>query len=421
MPTRIKYVYQHHDTWMYRRTYPKPLQPLLGFALKQSLRTRDPRVAKSRVQELNATYASIVSEAEKRLRERQQEVDASTPLPVSRPTYKRLSLMGERTVSSLAEVYLRYQSQRLRYGSYKSVRFAMELLTSHVGHLPVGGLSLKQGKDILSLLSQLSPNVRKYSRSRGRSLEELAALSQTLELATLLPQTQARIWEQLCAFLDWAEQQEELERNPWRKLKVEASSEPHPYLVLTDAQVVLLLRESKGTQLYGPLLFGLLAGLRSGEIVGLTIDDIRSMGNLGRFVSVRPNAHRLLKTRFSEREVPLHRVLEDYLDTRHISAGKLFPELSVDAVARAYAKLREVHPELSGTVFHSTRKWFVTQCERTGVPEHYAATVVGHSSARSANRLTYGLYSGGILDEQKRAIVDGLSLPTVAVRDSRLR
>ena len=63
------------------------------------------------------------------------------------------------------------------------------------------------------------------------------------------------------------------------------------------------------------------------------------------------------------------------------------------------------------TVFHSTRKWFITQCERTGVPEHYTATLVGHHSARSANKLTYALYSGGISDAQKREIVDGIRLP----------
>ena len=60
----------------------------------------------------------------------------------------------------------------------------------------------------------------------------------------------------------------------------------------------------------------------------------------------------------------------------------------------------------------STRKWFITQCERTGVPEHFTATLVGHQSARSANKLTYGLYSAGISDAQKREIVEGVRLPT---------
>jgi hypothetical protein len=58
-------------------------------------------------------------------------------------------------------------------------------------------------------------------------------------------------------------------------------------------------------------------------------------------------------------------------------SGRLFPQLSVDRVIKRYAYLRRRHPELAGTIFHSTRKWFITQCERTGVPEHYTATLVG--------------------------------------------
>ena len=37
--------------------------------------------------------------------------------------------------------------------------------------------------------------------------------------------------------------------------------------------------------------------------------------------------------------------------------------------------------------------------------------VVGHHSARSVNKLTYGLYSAGISDAQKRGIVAGVRLP----------
>jgi integrase len=93
------------------------------------------------------------------------------------------------------------------------------------------------------------------------------------------------------------------------------------------------------------------------------------------------------------------------------SQGRLFPTLSVDKVVRAYAKLRIRYPNLTRTVFHSTRKWFITQRERTGVPVHFAATLVGHHSARSANKQTYALYSEGISDAQKRQIVDGIRLP----------
>ena len=42
-----------------------------------------------------------------------------------------LVFVGERLVAGLAKAYLAEVSQRLRPGSYKSVRFALSLLTSH--------------------------------------------------------------------------------------------------------------------------------------------------------------------------------------------------------------------------------------------------------------------------------------------------
>ena len=180
--------------------------------------------------------------------------------------------------------------------------------------------------------------------------------------------------------------------------------------MLSDAQVCILL-SAKDRVLHSVLLFGLLTGMRSGEICGLMAEDITAKGNLGRFVSIRPNAVRLLKSKAAEREVPLHGVLEQLLDTALPRAGRLFPHLTVDKVVKRYAYLRHLHPELHGTVFHSTRKWFITQCERTGVPEHFTATLVGHHFARSANKLTYGLYSAGISDAHKREIVEGVRLP----------
>ena len=48
MSIRIKHAYKKHNTWVYRRVYPKPLQGLLGSALKQSLKTGDATQAKAR-------------------------------------------------------------------------------------------------------------------------------------------------------------------------------------------------------------------------------------------------------------------------------------------------------------------------------------------------------------------------------------
>jgi integrase len=417
MSPHIRYAYLRHNTWTYRRTYPKALQGVLGSSLKQSLKTQDARVARSRVEEMNRTYLRIISEAEALAGQGTGHTstfsDEPTTLEVSRPHYPRLRLQGDQTVEELGGQYLQEASQRLRPGSFKSVRYAIELLVSHLGKERLGQLSVAQGREVLELISRLSPNVRKYTVAEGQDLKGLAALSGEVEAVTLSPQTQARIWEQMCGFLDWSQNRGEVASNPWSKLRVAEGSEVSPHSVLTDAQVVTLLT-AKDRVLDGALLFGLLTGLRSGEIAGLEAADIVLKGNLGRFLLVRPNSHRLLKSKTAERVVPLHPVLENYLDTHLPRTGRLFPTLSVDRVVKAYAKLRSRHIALSGTVFHSTRKWFITQCERTGVPEHFTASLVGHQSARSANRLTYGLYSGGISDAQKRDIIDRIRLPAGA-------
>ena len=418
MSPQIKYAYKTHNTWIYRRVYPKPLQPLLGTALKQSLKTGDAGEAKLRVAELNQTFITLIKEAQAHATATSLTVTppdiptaAQAPrLGVTRPRYQRVRLVEDVLVADLAQAYLTEASQRLRPGSYKSVRFALELLTSHLGQQAVGDLTLTQGKEVLGYITQLSPNVRKYREGKGATLAELATLSHENESTTLAPQTQARILKQMSQFLDWCVGEGELGANPWEALKVKDRPEVHPHGMLTDAQVNILL-SAKDRVLHNALLFGLLTGMRSGEICGLMAEDVTAKGNLGRFISIRPNRVRLLKSKAAEREVPLHGVLEQMLDTALPTSGRLFPHLSVDRVVKRYAYLRRRHPELRGTVFHSTRKWFITQCERTGVPEHFTASLVGHHSARSANKLTYGLYSAGISDAHKREIVEGVRLP----------
>ena len=414
MSPQIKYAHKTHNTWIYRRVYPKPLQPLLGTALKQSLKTGDAREAKLRVAELNQPFTTILKEAQAHALATPHTDTPTAPqglrLAVARPRYQRARLLGERLVAELAQAYLAEVSQRLRPGSYKSVRFASELMSSHLGKHAVGDLSLSHGKEVLGYITQLSPNVRKYRDGKDAGLADLARLAQEHEGITLAPQTQARILKQMSQFLDWCVGEGELTANPWEALKVKDRPEAHPHGMLSDAQVCILL-SAKDRVLHSALLFGLLTGMRSGEICGLMAEDITAKGNLGRFVSIRPNTVRLLKSKAAEREVPLHRVLEQLLDAALPKTGRLFPNLSVDRVVKRYAYLRRRHPELHGTVFHSTRKWFITQCERTGVPEHFTATLVGHHSARSANKLTYGLYSAGISGAQKRQIVEGVRVP----------
>ena len=116
------------------------------------------------------------------------------------------------------------------------------------------------------------------------------------------------------------------------------------------------------------LLVLLFYRIRVREICGLLASYVISKGNLGRFIRIQPNEFRQLKSKGAKREVPLHTKLEHLLDAPLPSQSRLFPTLTVDKVVKAYVKLRRTHPTLFGSVFHSTRKWFITLCERPGVP-----------------------------------------------------
>jgi integrase len=406
MSKHIKYAYLRHNTWIYRRAYPRHLQSLLGASLKRSLKTNDARVARTRVAEVNQTFVQIVAEAEA------QGDQTTKVIPVQNQRYERPRLLGEATVGQLADTFLSERAKELRYGSFKSLRFSVGLLVSEHRKTAIGSLTKSDGERILSLIQGLSPNVRKWRQAQGLRLSELVCFGEGLREGTISVQTQSRIWGQMGQFLDWCCSKGEIMDNPWKVLAPKGKAEVAPYVALIDAEVITLLRHGEG--IFRELvLLCLLTGLRSGEAVGLTKDDLIQKGNYGWFVKVRPNDVRKLKSKAAEREVPLHGMIADTL-TRIIPSnrGRLFPGWTVDRVVKAFAKIRAQQGlDREGVVFHSTRKWFITQCERTGVPEHFTATLVGHQSARSANKLTYGLYSAGISDAQKREIVDQIRLP----------
>ncbi|MCA0849211.1 tyrosine-type recombinase/integrase [Salipiger thiooxidans] len=405
MSAKIMYAYKHRQTWLYRRNYPKHLQPVLGQALKQSLRTGDARIAKARVTEANGTYDRIVAEAEQKLTTK----EGSRSLSVGTTPFRRIRLAGQTLIKDLAGEYLDQRSRQLRPGTFKAVRFSIGLFASAYGSRMVADLDRQDGAEFLRQIQRLCPNVAKSASAKGLGLVALVKLSASSP-TRIGAQTQKRIWKQVCHFLDWTVTTGNAEHNELGVLSVEAKPEVQSYSVLTDDEVSALLRAEE--PILRPMFrLCLLSGLRSGEACGLMADDFVTKGNLGTFIRVRPNQLRQLKSKAAEREVPLHDRLLPMLN-RLPSEGALFRSINADRVTKRFTRLRaKLALDRPGVVFHSTRKWFITQCERTGVPEHFTASLVGHQSARSENKLTYGLYSAGISDEQKRRIIDQIQLP----------
>jgi len=423
MSIKIKYAYLSGQVWIYRRNYPEDVRLMLGSqALKQSLKTADPRLARQRVTEVDARYNSIVTTTRSGgtegdikpfswVTEGQGALDhlRATLDGLQQPVFSQGIKADHPTITELTKTYLNQRSNELRPGGFKSVRYSVGLFESRYGSIRINQLGRDEGKEFLGMLPQLSTLVGKDERSCGQSLDWLIGFSKGMPKITA--RTQKRIWSQVNHFLNWVVYEGHSDANPFSTVRFDRKVEQAPYAVMTDEEVATLLAHQP-RDITGVLRLCLLTGMRSGEAVGLLRKDFVNKGNLGWFVKVQPNSVRELKTAASTREVPVHSALGALLD-RLPREGRLFPNLNPNIVTKRFseARLRTglVRP---GLVFHSTRKWFITQCERTGVPEHFTASLVGHQSARSENQLTYSIYSAGISDEQKRSIVDQIRLPS---------
>ena len=238
-------------------------------------------------------------------------------------------------------------------------------------------------------------------------MAELQRSPKSYEGITLAPQTQARILKQMSQFLDWCVGEGELTANPWEALKVKDRPEVHPHGVLTDDQVAILLSQGQGAAQCPALRAPHRHALR-GDLWAHGRGH-HSQGQPGALCQHQAQRCRLLKSKAAEREVPLHGILEQLLDTRSANSGRLFPTSrgsGGEALCLPQALTLSSMAPCSTPPASGSSPSVSAQGSLSTSPQPSWASL-----ARSANKLTYGLYSAGISDAQKREIVEGVRVP----------
>lgn len=201
MSASIKYAYLKGRTWLYRRNYPQDVALALGAqALKQSLKTGDPSVARVRAAELNAHYEKLVSQARSATTRILEGATEQPPGDASDPGWSRpsadairhlratlaasegLQFGGGRQqprvlIRDIGNLYLNKRSNQLRPGGFKSVRYSVGLFLSKYGKQSVSELTRDHGREFLELTSQLSPVIGKSEKTRGLTLDQLVRFS----------------------------------------------------------------------------------------------------------------------------------------------------------------------------------------------------------------------------------------------------
>jgi integrase len=262
-------------------------------------------------------------------------------------------------------------------------------------------------------------------------------VSKRLLRAGLAPKTVNRYLSSLSMLWKWLAKRGHLgdaSANPWQgqaqPVKGRRGARVEPERPFTDAEVAKLLagpadaRKARDPLLADLMPMAALSGMRIEELCRLTVADCAARSGEpcagGSFV-IREG-----KTDAAARTVPIHPALAPVVARRCAGKGPsgfLFHELPgngldgkrSDPASKRFTRYRRAAgvdeardgKRRSLVNFHSFRKWFVTKAEQAGVPGETIKIVVGHKR----QDVTFGVYSGGPSEQQKRACVEAIKLP----------
>ncbi|MGE6303400.1 tyrosine-type recombinase/integrase [Serratia liquefaciens] len=190
--------------------------------------------------------------------------------------------------------------------------------------------------------------------------------------------------------------------SPFIGHRLEAKRTVSSYQPFTQAEITTLLGNTE-EELHDVIFIGLYSGMRLNEIASLGVDDVPEINGVQCF---RIQA---AKTKAGVRLVPVHPaligIIQKYkrLNAQGQHGRYLLPK--ANAIKRADAKrgpwfsqqftrLRnKVLPNATDRqCFHSLRGMFITELDRSGVPEDRIALIVGHERGKTESFRTY---SGG--------------------------
>ena len=161
---------------------------------------------------------------------------------------------------------------------------------------------------------------------------------------------------------------------------------------LTHAQEEIFIKECKKIK-YGDLyLVALYQGLRKGEVLGITNEDIDFENNTLR-INKAINTHNKFdttKNKFSERIMPLFDKTKEILLKYKNKTGRIF-NISYNKINNYTQKLNElVNFKFSIKYMRFT---FITRCQEENIPEFIIQAWCGHQIGSNVTKQTYTKYN----------------------------
>jgi integrase len=340
------------------------------------------------------------------------------------------------TVAEVADLYCEHHAKNWVEKTAKDQRRVLNLLIDIMGgDKPIRELSTDDVKRVRDALTKLPPNFMKAKANKGKSVVE--AITANQDGATLKPKTQQKYLEMFRQLQTWAVNEGLLDKVVGQKVKIPGAGKGNPAddrdpYSMEQLQAILaspLYRGHDKTRLHKPgefvtrdgyfwaFLIALHSGMRMGEILQLTVSDIKQEGEIWYF-NVTEGEEQSLKTKGSKRRIPIHETLMQ-IGILKLIEGKpkthrLFPEIKNGPDGRystnfskwwgRYSKLVGFKEEK--TAFHSTRHSFTDALQEAELPDYINRALLGHTDTSPHG----GYGSGPSLSKLKKAI-DNVNYP----------
>ncbi|MBU2488002.1 MAG: site-specific integrase [Proteobacteria bacterium] len=313
----------------------------------------------------------------------------------------------------LSDVIERYREDRKagdnwKEKSEKEIMGSLSLFLEIVGDQPVNRIDAAMVRDFKDIIQKLPPDLRKQQKQLGKTARELAQMESAG--GTLAARTVNKHLGRVKAVLGFAENEGFIARNPAKgmaiRVKTRADKDRDSFTP-EDLEALFGTPEYRGDRHKHPYQFwmpvlGLFTGARLTELAQLHLEDIRQESGVW-VLDLNDNTEdKELKNATSERLIPLHPLIAEYLDLpgyvdtvkQRKNTRQLFPELTKGAggcgknVTRWFGQYRDRLGIVGKKSFHSFRHTFAAQLQAHGVDMPLIKDALGHSRDGVTSRYT---------------------------------
>jgi integrase len=283
---------------------------------------------------------------------------------------------------------------------------AIELWMAERGKEGLGERELRRIRTYVELLLAVVGDKQVHTIKR----QQANAFKDTLTSSDKSVTTINNYLKRAKALFDWLATRYDDLPNPFLGLRVKQSKAPaEQRKAFSLADLNKLESEAKHLPAYKRWIFDIAryTGMRQNEICQLYKDDIRQVDGVWCFRVTDSRPDQQLKSSGSRRLVPIStNLLERGIIDFAQGAGRLFPELTNSGergYARYFQKWYSNWKKPRGLPdFHSLRHTVATRLKSAGIPEQYAAQLLGHA----AGGITYNRYGKDVPIRQLVELVE---------------